>query len=262
MLTTVVAVSDLVRQQYLRVNPSFDSHCVVTVPNGVDRSRLHRVPRELARQQLGLTGEHLFISLSRHSLQKNTYGLASAFDEVAERLPDVHLLIAGRPEPGDYPAQVRELQRSMPNGARLHLKDAVTSPSALLAAADSFVLDSFFEGWSLASMEAMAIGVPVVISDVGGAREQLSGRPERGILVDNPAGDPLAVNWSTMSAYRFRRQPNRDQLVHAMVSMAERGLSTATCRREIAREALEDFNADRCLSAHAAVLAEAAARRR
>ena len=53
-------------------------------------------------------------------------------------------------------------------------------PPHLLAAADGFVLDSFFEGWSLASMEALFAGVPMVLSEVGGAREQIGDDPSVG----------------------------------------------------------------------------------
>ena len=53
------------------------------------------------------------------------------------------------------------------------------------------VLDlSFFEGWSMASMEALFTGLPAVLSEVSGAREQVGENGCRGIMVSNPLGDP------------------------------------------------------------------------
>ena len=75
--------------------------------------------------------------------------------------------------------------------------------STVLAAADAFVLNSFFEGWSLASMEAIFTGLPVVLSEVGGAREQVGENGERGIVVENPLGDPGVTDWRSVTRARF-----------------------------------------------------------
>ena len=76
-ITGIVAVSDLVRQQYLHGNSAFPPERIVTIPNGVDDWR--RIPgdRGLARARLGVHDEYLFVSLTRHCLQKNTYGLVA-----------------------------------------------------------------------------------------------------------------------------------------------------------------------------------------
>ncbi|MGO8610190.1 glycosyltransferase, partial [Rhizobium johnstonii] len=58
----------------------------------------------------------------------------------------------------------------------------------LLTAADAFVLDSFFEGWPVAATEAAAFGHPVILSDVGGARELVDRDPRRSVLIPNAAG--------------------------------------------------------------------------
>jgi glycosyltransferase involved in cell wall biosynthesis len=55
--------------------------------------------------------------------------------------------------------------------------------------ADALVMPSFFEGWSLAITEAVLAGLPVIATDVGGAREQLRGTD--GILLA-PAREDLA----------------------------------------------------------------------
>jgi glycosyltransferase involved in cell wall biosynthesis len=258
-ISRVIAVSDLVRQQYLAGSSGIDPERVVTVPNSVDLRRMPALDRDRCREWLGLEDEFLFVSLARHTLQKNNYGLVAAFAEVAAAHPDAHLVVAGRPDDPSYAGQVQRLRHGLPCRDRIHLRDHAPWPAALLTAADGFVLDSFFEGWALASMEALAIGAPVVLSDVGGAREQVGGQGERGYLVANPVGDPLEVDWSSIRASLFAAQSNRDELVAAMSAMIGARHEWRARRGELQAESAVRFHPDRALSGHAAVLRDAAA---
>ncbi|MCX2750281.1 glycosyltransferase family 4 protein [Arthrobacter sp. MI7-26] len=258
LLAGLVSVSEMVRKQYLAIDDQCDPDSVVTIPNGLQAQRQQTMPREQARQMMGLSDEHLFVSLSRHCVQKNTYGLASAFSRVADAVPEAHLLICGRPDDTAYAGQVAGLKSKMRHGGRLHLRDHSPHPGVLLSAADGFVLDSFFEGWALSSMEALIAGIPVIVSEVGGAREQLADRPEWGLLVANPLGNPLEVDWDSMTAARFRRQSNQEELVEAMVSFA-RDHTWGLSRPSLASDAAERFDGDLCLQRHAHVLKAAAA---
>jgi glycosyltransferase involved in cell wall biosynthesis len=259
LLEGVVAVSELVRQQYLARCRALPEARTTTIPNGVHSSRLQRDWRPEMRRALGVEGRHLFVSLARHCMQKNTYGLVDAFCDFVERGGDADLVVAGHAEDQRYTAQVLALKDRRPGGCRVHVRGHAIDPRRLLAAADCFVLDSFFEGWSLASMEALTAGLPVVTSDVGGAREQLELSGHFGVLVPNPLGDPLAVDWGTMGAARFRRQANRDELVDALATAVEQSESWAGAREEIARRAAAAFDPEVCLQRHAEVLLSAMA---
>lgn len=253
-LAAIVAVSEHVRRWYLDRVAGFPVERIITIPNGVDDVRRAPVDRARARSALGLRDEFLFVSLARHCLQKNTYGLVSAFESVAAEHPDSHLVIAGRAEDPLYTSQVLELRDSLRAGDRIHLRDHVPNPALVLSAADGFVLDSFFEGWALASMEALHAGVPVVASDVGGAREQLGENGDRGHLVANPLGNPLDVSWESMRAACYAPQVNRDELVAAMSELVRNRRSWAARRTELASDSRERFHPDRCLAAHAELL--------
>ena len=254
-VASVIAVSELVREQYLAISPEIEPARVVTVPNSIESSRVPYLDPAKCRDWLGLQrDEFLFVSLARYSPQKNTYGLISAFDEVADAYPEAHLLMAGRPDDGHYPHQVRQLRDALPGRERIHLRDHAPWPAAPLAAANAFVLDSFFEGWSLASMEALYAGLPVVVSDVGGAREQVGDDGERGRLVSNPIGDPLAVNWRTIDNALYARQSNRDELVKAMCATIERRDHWASRRSELRSESGDRFHPEHAVRGHAAVI--------
>jgi glycosyltransferase involved in cell wall biosynthesis len=253
-LSAMVSVSGLVRDQYLAGNPGFPPSRIVVIPNGVDDQRRMSGDRAAARSRLGLAGEYVFVSLARYCLQKNTYGLLAAFAEVARSHSDAHLVIAGRPDDIRYYRWVLRLRESLPCRDRVHLRDHVSAPAELLAAADGFVLDSFFEGWSLASMEALFAGLPVVLSEVGGAREQIGGDPARGYVVANPLGDPLSVDWDAAGAARYQPQVNRDELAAAMGELIAGRGDYLDNRAQLAAESAARFSADTCLARHAAVL--------
>jgi glycosyltransferase involved in cell wall biosynthesis len=258
-VAAVVAVSELVRSQYLAGVPSYPADRVVTIPNGVDTDRQRTIDRAVARAALGLENEFLFVSLARHCLQKNSFALVSAFDDVASMHRDAHLLVAGRVDDPLYATQVRQLRDRLPDANRIHLRDHAPDPALILSAADAFVLDSFFEGWALASMEALYAGLPTIVSDVGGAREQVGPQGKRGYLVPNPLGDPLIVNWETMRAACYRPQDNRQELVDAMSKVVSERDRWAEQRGELAAESADRFNPDLCVSRHAELLTAVAA---
>lgn len=250
----LIAVSELVRQQYLQGNPGFNPARIVTVPNSVDPARVTLANREAARAWLGLTDEFLLVSLARHALQKNGYALIEAFAEVAAQHPSAHLLLAGRPDTGPHINQLSQLRARQDVRDRIHLRDHAPWTGALLAAADGFVMNSYFEGWSLASMEALCAGLPVISSDVGGAREQIGTDGARGILVANPLGDPLAVNWRTLGDTIYSPQSNRAALVAAMTDVIVTREDWARRRSPLREESLLRFHPDHALGGHARIL--------
>jgi glycosyltransferase involved in cell wall biosynthesis len=256
-ITFFVAVSELVKRQYLRGNPSFPEHAIVTIPNAFNDT--HRPPcdRSIARAWLGLKNEFLFLTLGRHSVQKNAYGLLEAFSKVAQANPNAHLLIAGRLEESMYTDQVRALRDKLPSKGRIHLRHAFSNPSVLLAAADCFVLNSFFEGWSLASMEALSAGLPAILSEVGGAREQLGTDGSRGFVVANPLGNAETANFENARGMFYRPQRNRDELVAAMNSVITHREQWAAARRDLSENSKKRFSAEGCAKRHAEVLLHA-----
>jgi glycosyltransferase involved in cell wall biosynthesis len=96
--------------------------------------------------------------------------LLRAFAALAPRFPEARLVLAGA---GD------EHQRLARERDRLELRDVVAMPGRrdvreLLAAADIACIPSLREGLSVFSLEAMAAGVPVVASRVGGLPESVA----------------------------------------------------------------------------------------
>jgi glycosyltransferase involved in cell wall biosynthesis len=257
-LAYVVAVSDLLRRQQLACNPEFPPERILTIPNGVDTDRFATHDRAEARERLGITDQYLFVSLGRYCMQKNSYGLVSAFGDLARSRPDAHLVIAGKISEPRYYRRVRQLRDSMPSRERIHLRDNMPAPEHLLAAADGFVLDSFFEGWPLAPMEALCTGLPVIMTDVSGAHEQIGGDPARGYVVANPLGDPLMADWPSSAAAQYRLHANRAELVAAMTLLVAERDQYLRNREDLAAESAVRFSFASRLVQHDAVLRAAA----
>jgi glycosyltransferase involved in cell wall biosynthesis len=258
-LAHLVAVSDHVRRGFLAQCPGFDGDRVTTILNAPDERRLPRIDRAAAREWLGIGDEFVFVSFGRHCTQKNAYGLVRGFGQLAATVPDAHLLIAGRLDDRVYTQLTRELQDSLPAAGRIHLHDHLEWPSAVLAAADAFVLDSFFEGGPIASMEALRAGVPVVLSRTGCAPEQVGEDGWGGYLVENPAGDEF-ITPDAVEPYIYGEQPNTAELVGAMAKLVDDRELWLTRREELAVEAATRFSADVCVRAHAEVLLAVAGR--
>jgi glycosyltransferase involved in cell wall biosynthesis len=205
LVTRVTAVSATVAERHVRLRTVAKSKMVV-VTNGIDTAEFVPNPERRAamREQMGVAGEFVWLSVARLTAAKDIPNLLQAFGRVWEDLPNTRLWIAG----GTPPAGSGKVTYSAfftPHGAmdrvnRLGLRRDVP---ALLDAADGFVLSSAWEGMPLALGEAMAMAKPVVSTDVGGVRELVG---EAGVVV--PAKDSSALAAAMLDVMR-RTQEER-----------------------------------------------------
>ena len=88
--------------------------------------------------------------------------------KVAERRPDAHFLMIGD---GPLCESVRSAVAAWGLEGRIHMPGRSTTPALALALMDLFLLTSLYEGLPNVLIEAGAMGVPVISTDVGGVRE-------------------------------------------------------------------------------------------
>jgi len=126
----------------------------------------------------------LFTCVGRLEPQKNPLLLLQAFAALKD--PRIHLIMMGE---GSLREQLATYIREHGLERRVHLLGKRNEVPECLAASDVFVLSSNWEGNPLAVMEAMAAGLPVVGTTVGGIPELVESG-QQGILV--PPGDCAA----------------------------------------------------------------------
>jgi glycosyltransferase involved in cell wall biosynthesis len=182
------------------------------VPNGVDTLKFHPLVRDDARKKLGLRGDGpVLISVGALVERKGFHRVFECLPALRRSFPDLRYLIVGGPGPeGDWSAELR--RRATAHG----VQDCVVflgtmAPEALsvpLSAADVFVLATGNEGWANVFLEAMACGLPVVTTAVGGNAEVVSDAC-LGALV--PLGDRERLTAALRDA--LTRAWNRDAIV-------------------------------------------------
>jgi glycosyltransferase involved in cell wall biosynthesis len=191
---------------------------ILVVGNGVDTEKFQPLPRASARHQLNLPPDvPVVISVGGLVERKGFHRVIACLPSLRSKFPGIRYLVVGGPGPeGDWSDMLRQ------QVAQLGLEQTVmflgvVSPAELkvaLSAADIFVLATRNEGWANVFLEAMACGLPVITTDVGGNAEVVN-KPELGILV--PLDDQQALEQSLTEA--LTRIWDRDAIVaHAQAN--------------------------------------------
>jgi glycosyltransferase involved in cell wall biosynthesis len=183
-----LAVSDDVRQSI----PRRLRRRVQTVVHGtsVAEVRAFRAQRETARAELGLGPDEVVVgSIANFRAQKAYPDLLAAARLLADRLPDVTVLAVGQ---GPLEAELRARHAELELGERFRFLGYRADAFRVLAACDIFTLASRYEGYPVALMEALAIGLPVVATAVGGMPDAVRQGVE-GIIVPPARPDLLAA---------------------------------------------------------------------
>ena len=180
-----VAISN---QIALSVERLYGMPCKAIIPNCIPVERYGGAPAEGIRwrEEEGFSRDFVLLaSVGRLTAQKDPLTLVQAFAAVSN--PKAHLVVLGE---GPLTPAVVELVRSLKLESRVHLLGKRDDVARCLAGSDLFVMASRYEGNPLAVMEAMASGLPVVGTAVGGVPD-LVDSGTHGILV--PAGEPAAL---------------------------------------------------------------------
>ncbi len=138
------------------------------IPNGIDTQRFSPSPnaRDTARASLGVGQRFAWLSVGRLVEQKNYLGLL----QTLTMLPgdDWVVLIAGN---GPLADQLQAECRRLNLADRVRFLGAGEDIWQLYNAADGLVMSSHYEGLSIALLEAASMGLPGVVTDVGGNAE-------------------------------------------------------------------------------------------
>jgi glycosyltransferase involved in cell wall biosynthesis len=206
LVSGFVAISDRVGKAMVEVIGPIGGKITV-ICNGVDTRKYGpAIDRTLVRSQLGLKANaRLIIMVGTLKKVKGHCYMIEAMTSLVPRYPDLHLLFVGDGElREELQAQVAQLDLE-----RIHFLGNRHDVPDLLAASDIFVLPSLWEGLSMALLEAMASGLPIVASEVSGTVQAIIPN-ETGLLV--PPGD---VQRLTEAIEQLLSNPARAQAMGA-----------------------------------------------
>jgi glycosyltransferase involved in cell wall biosynthesis len=190
----VFAVSDEVRRsvrypawlRFRRVPP------LETLHHGAEPTALERIPSPVGvREELGIPAEAPLVgTVANLKPHKGLNHLLRAAVEVRKILPTVRFVIVGQ---GSVESGLQTLATELDLDGTVTFTGYREDALRIAAAFDLFVLSSLHEGLSIALVEAMALGLPVVVTRVGGLPEVVEDGRE-GILVEPADPQALAVS--------------------------------------------------------------------
>ena len=228
-INRIIAVSEAVKGDILLTNPWFPADRVEVVHNGIDLARFGcgDLDKRECRARLGLP-EHgwLWGAVGRLAPVKGHDVLLKAWAASGIGSLGGNLVIAGE---GKLRHELTALAQASGIAGEITLPGYITDVPQFLAALDGFVMPSRHEGFPLAVLEALAAGLPVVASRVGGIPEILT------TLADRSAGFLVSPE-------------NKQELGEAMTQV----MTWPAARREQAVAAIRQqarlFDADRMIA--------------
>jgi len=184
----VIAISSGVRAA-LRAADILDTHIRV-IPSGIDSKQFVPNPdqRATVRQQYGLTEDALLVLAVGALVERKSHQtLIDAAARLKQNGIALHYIICGA---GPLRAMLETQARALGLNSHVHFAGFCHNLPAHLAAADFFVHTPLWEGLGIAVLEALAAGLPVVASRVGGIPELITHQVS-GLLI--PPKDPSAL---------------------------------------------------------------------
>jgi glycosyltransferase involved in cell wall biosynthesis len=200
-----ICVSDFTRNLALTAGSSPDS--TVTIHNAADEDFFKPRPRDQARENLGLPLDNVLVLYVGNLVPIK--GCAALIRAFAELKREAKLLIIGE---GPLKEDLHELTRQLGISQKVlflgQLSRRTLAP--FYNASDFFVLNSLVEGNSVALLEAMASGIPAIVTRVGGNAEAII-ESESGLLVEpgDKEGLTRAIGLMAESAELRRKMGER-----------------------------------------------------
>jgi glycosyltransferase involved in cell wall biosynthesis len=195
---------------------------LATIPNGIDTAVFRPRADRSFRREIGVEDHHVLVGAVgnlRDAKDYPTFLRAAAL--LAARSPDYRFVVAGD-DRGPLRGELLRLAEELGLAGKVVLAGFRPDVHRVLNALDVFVVSSRSEGFSLAAVQAMASGVPVVATRCGGP-EQILTDGRDGLLVGVGAPDEIAT-----AVERIRGDAElRDRLVRAALTRAADAFSSA-----------------------------------
>lgn len=195
----IIAVGTIIRNAYTSRLPSEKIDLVLNAVR--EGPVISKYEREIIRREItgNVSSSRLIFCVGRMVAGKGLSELLEAFARVRTIYPDLLLIFVGD---GDLKAQTISEAEKLAILGYVRFLGIRNDVQRLLAAADMYISASYSEGMSIALLEAMTAGLPIVATSVGEAPYLLA--DDRGVLVP-----PRDVEALTNSLIRLLEEPTR-----------------------------------------------------
>lgn len=151
---------------------------LIHINNGVSGEKFNpdNYDRNLIRKNLNLQGKKVILFVGRLVEEKGIRELLNAFEILSSRHKDLSLLLVGGGVTGDRDGlSPQQIVNKMSDSTKqnIHLLGLRDDIPEIIAASDVFTLPSYREGLPRSIIEAMAMGKPIVATDIRGCREEV-----------------------------------------------------------------------------------------
>lgn len=187
----VLAISESTKNDIIETYKIQPEKITVTYP-GFDRTRFSKKINQSEIKEVKAKyhiKDKYLLFLSTLKPSKNIEGLLEALNILISQYPNIQLVIAGKK--GWLYEKIFEKVKSLKLETKVIFTDFVLDVDipALMAGAEVFVMPSFWEGFGITVVEAMACGVPVVVSKVGSLPEVIG---DAGVVINPESFQDLA----------------------------------------------------------------------
>jgi len=167
----IILVADSIRSRF---KWALNADKIATIYNGVDMKSLaaKNALDISSRSGYGINENSFLIGVvARVEPLKGQLYLIEACGRLKEALPDFHLLMVGETADSAYLRKCERKAEDLGIRNRVHFMGYQNNVAGILNSLDLFVLPSLLEAFPRSVIEAMAMGKPVIVTDVGGSPE-------------------------------------------------------------------------------------------
>ena len=184
----LITVSNLNKKKIIDLNIAKETK-LKNIYSGIDLKLFTNKNNIEFRKELNLKSHHILLgSVGRLSFQKDPITMINAFDIVAKRFSNAHLVLVGD---GELRSIIVDRIDQLHLNDRVHLTGNKNNPWKIYHSLDLFIMSSIYEGLGRSITEALSCGVPVVCTSVEGVPEIVRDN-KTGILVPPKDASALA----------------------------------------------------------------------
>jgi len=232
--TRIFSVSDSLKQ--LVVSLGADNDKIRVIGNGIDVIKFYPLDKSDARAELNIANDaKVLISVGALVDRKGFHRVIELLPALVKQYPNLIYLIVGGDSPeGNIYSRLQQQVKALSLEDHVRFLGAYPSDQLKLplSSADVFVLATANEGWANVFLEAMACGLPVITTDVGGNKEVVNS-PELGTVV--AFGEPEALlsallqalekDWQSSVIINYAQQNSWDTRVSVLTDEFRRLIS-------------------------------------